>query len=193
MSHQLLQGGTIWLTGFSGAGKSTLSQAVYKKLQPMLGDYGMDGKSRKVFILDGDIIRKGLNKDLQFSKEDRAENIRRIGEVSKLITTSGQLCIVAFISPYKEDRDLVRESYKQDSIPFIECHVAASIEVCKERDVKGLYAKAIAGTIKNFTGISDPYDAPINPELRIDTGSKPIDECVDEVIESLVKHEIIQQ
>lgn len=95
------------------------------------------------------------------------------------MTASGQLCIVAFISPYQADRDLVRESHKADNIPFIECHIAASIEICTERDVKGLYAKAIAGDIKNFTGISDPYDVPPNPELTIETGTKPLNECVD--------------
>ena len=158
----------------------------------MLGDFASNGQSRKVFILDGDIVRKGLNKDLGFTKEDRAENIRRIGEVAKILTASGVLCIVAFISPYQADRDLVRESHKKDNIPFIECHVAASIEVCKGRDVKGLYAKAESGEIKNFTGISDPYDVPPNPELRIDTGTKPLSECVDETIAALHQYKILE-
>ena len=158
----------------------------------MLGDFASNGQSRKVFILDGDIVRKGLNKDLGFTKEDRAENIRRIGEVAKILTASGVLCIVAFISPYQVDRDLVRESHKRDNVPFIECHVAASLDVCKQRDVKGLYAKAISGAIQNFTGISDPYDDPPNPELRIDTGVRPLDECVDEAIQALHQYAILQ-
>ena len=130
---------------------------------------------KKVFILDGDIIRTGLNKDLGFSADDRAENIRRISEVAKLFAHSGQICFVAFISPYAKDRDFARRIHGEANLPFIECHIAASLEVCEQRDVKGLYAKARAGIIKNFTGVSDPYEAPSNPELHVDTGKHDLD------------------
>ena len=185
-THDLNQGCTIWFTGLSGAGKSTLSGALKRKLDIDLGD------NKKVFILDGDIIRTGLNKDLGFSAEDRAENIRRISEVAKLFALAGQICFVAFISPYEKDRDFARTIHKEAGIPFVECHIAASLEVCEQRDVKGLYAKARAGIIKNFTGISDPYEAPSKPELKIETGSKTIDECIAEVKEYLKGRQIIE-
>ena len=171
-THSLATGGTVWFTGLSGAGKSTLSTALKAKLDTVLAD------DKKVFILDGDIIRTGLNKDLGFSAEDRAENIRRISEVAKLFALSGQICFVAFISPYAKDRDFARRIHAEVGMPFIECHIAASLEVCEERDVKGLYAKARAGIIKNFTGISDPYEPPANPELHVDTGKYSLEECI---------------
>jgi adenylyl-sulfate kinase len=118
------------------------------------------GDSHKVFILDGDVIRTGLNKDLGFTAEARAENIRRISEVSKLFALSGQICFVAFISPYSKDRDFAKEIHNKNGIPFYECYISAPLEVCETRDVKGLYKKARAGEIKNFTGVSDPYEAP---------------------------------
>lgn len=124
-----------------------------------------------MFILDGDVIRTGLNNDLGFSAEARKENIRRIAEVAKLFAMSGQICFVAFISPYAADREFARKIHKDKGLPFIECHIAASLEVCEGRDVKGLYKKARDGIIKNFTGISDPYEAPEAPELRIETGT----------------------
>ena len=126
-------GATYWFTGLSGAGKSTLSEAVKKQLDKMVGD------SRKVFILDGDVIRTGLNKDLGFSPEARAENIRRISEVSKLFCLSGQIVFVAFISPYSADRDFARSVHEASGLKFYECHISASLEVCEGRDVKGLY------------------------------------------------------
>lgn len=160
----LAKGATFWFTGLSGAGKSTLSNALKDKLDTLLGD------SSKVFILDGDVIRKGLNKDLGFSAEDRAENIRRISEVSKLFALSGQICFVAFISPYSKDRNFAKDIHNENGIPFYECYINASLETCESRDVKGLYKKARAGEIKNFTGISDPYEAPEHPDLDIKTG-----------------------
>lgn len=169
--YSLGKGATFWFTGLSGAGKSTLSTALKEKIDGMLKD------NEKVFILDGDVIRAGLNKDLGFSAEDRAENIRRISEVAKLFAMSGQICFVAFISPYAKDRELARQMHKDKGLPFMECHIAASLEVCEKRDVKGLYAKARAGTIKNFTGVSDPYEAPEKPELKIETGEKSLDAC----------------
>jgi adenylyl-sulfate kinase len=167
--YSLNKGATFWFTGLSGAGKSTLSGALKQRLDTMLGD------TKKVFILDGDVIRTGLNKDLGFSAEDRAENIRRISEVSKLFAMSGQICFVAFISPYSKDRDFGKNIHRQSDIPFYECFINSSLDVCESRDVKGLYKKARAGEIKNFTGISDPYEAPENPDLNIRTDTLSLD------------------
>jgi adenylyl-sulfate kinase len=129
----------------------------------------MLGDSQKVFILDGDVIRRGLNKDLGFTAEDRAENIRRISEVSKLFALSGQICFVAFISPYAKDRDFGKAIHREAGLPFYECFINAPLDVCESRDVKGLYKKARAGELKNFTGISDPYEAPEHPDLDVRT------------------------
>lgn len=166
---ELLKGSTFWFTGLSGAGKSTLANAVKAKLDTMLED------KNKVFILDGDIIRQGLNKGLGFSEEDRAENIRRISEVSKLFALSGQIVFVAFISPYSNARDLAKTIHNDSHIPFYECYISATLEACETRDVKGLYKKARAGEIKNFTGISDPYEAPKTPDLDIKTHELTLD------------------
>lgn len=167
--YTIEKGATFWFTGFSGAGKSTLSNAIKAKLDVLLGD------SNKCFILDGDIIRKGLNKDLGFSAEDRAENIRRISEVSKLFSMSGQICFVAFISPYSKDRNFAREIHRDNNIPFYESFINVPIDVCIQRDVKGLYKQALEGKIKNFTGISDPYEAPEHPEMDIKTNEMTLD------------------
>jgi adenylyl-sulfate kinase len=164
-------GATYWFTGLSGAGKSTLSGALKTQIDALVGD------NRKVFILDGDVIRQGLNKDLGFSAEDRAENIRRISEVSKLFALAGQICFVAFISPYAKDRDFARSVHAAAGLKFYECHISATLEVCEARDVKGLYKKARDGIIKNFTGISDPYEAPTNPELNVNTGELTLEQA----------------
>ena len=169
MGHK---GCILWFTGLSACGKSTIANAVDSKLH----DAGAHS-----FVLDGDNIRMGLNKNLGFSAEDRAENIRRIGEVAKLFSDAGIITSTAFISPYLADRDKVRALMGQGG--FIEIHVNASVETCETRDPKGLYKKARAGEIKNFTGISDPYEAPVNPELVLDSNSKGIDELSNEVIE----------
>ena len=174
-SYSLERGATFWFTGLSGAGKSTLSRALKAQMADLVGD-------RKLFILDGDLIRLGLNKDLGFTQSERAENIRRIAEVAKLFAMSGQICVVAFISPYARDRDAARRLHAADGLPFFECHLAASLEVCEARDVKGLYAKARAGVIKNFTGVSDPYEAPKKPELRLETGTNSVDACTSELV-----------
>lgn len=187
LKYNLNRGGTFWFTGLSGAGKSTLSQYLKKMLDGMLGD------EKKVFILDGDVIRTGLNKDLGFTAEARAENIRRISEVAKLFNLAGQICFVAFISPYSKDRDYAKAIHEQAGLDFYECHIAASLEVCERRDVKGLYAKARQGIIKNFTGISDPYEAPENPELRIDTGEYTLDECANQVINKLTDKKLLER
>ena len=137
------------------------------------------------------MIRTGLNKDLGFSQEDRAENIRRISEVSKLFAMSGQIVFVAFISPYSADRDFAKKIHEEKGIPFYECHISASLEVCEKRDVKGLYAKARAGIIKNFTGISDPYEAPEHPTLNINTGEDTLDQCVQQVLDRMTTDDIL--
>ncbi len=171
MGHK---GCILWFTGLSACGKSTIANAVDSKLH----DAGVHS-----FVLDGDNIRMGLNKNLGFSAEDRAENIRRIGEVAKLFADAGIITATAFISPYLADRDKVRALMGQGG--FIEIHVNATVETCEARDPKGLYKKARAGEIKNFTGISDPYEAPVNPELVLDSNSKGIDELSNEVIAHL--------
>lgn len=152
------KGCTIWMTGLSGSGKSTLAVA----LEKVLLDRGV-----RSFVLDGDNVRHGLNKDLGFSPEDRNENIRRIGEVAKLFTEAGLINVTAFISPYRADRDQVRKIMAQGD--FIEVFVNCPVSVCEQRDPKGLYKKARAGQIPEFTGISAPYEEPNNPELTIDT------------------------
>jgi len=164
----------LWYTGLSGAGKSTLANKVEEKLFE---------RGIHTYVLDGDNIRHGLNKGLGFSTEDRKENIRRIGEVSKLFVDAGAFVSTAFISPYREDRDMVRQLVNDGE--FIEIFVNAPLDVCEERDPKGLYKKARAGEIRNFTGIDDPYEAPENAELTIYTGEKSLEECALEVINYL--------
>jgi adenylyl-sulfate kinase len=151
----------------------------------------MLGDKNKCFILDGDIIRTGLNKGLGFSAEDRAENIRRISEVSKLFAIAGQICIVAFISPYAEARDFGKKIHRDANLPFFECYINSSLEVCEARDVKGLYKKARAGIIPNFTGVSDPYEAPVAPELEVRTDQLSIDQSIELVINRMLKEGII--
>ncbi len=163
----------IWLTGLSACGKSTIAVALEQVLIQ---------RGRLAYVLDGDNIRHGLNKNLGFSPEDRTENIRRIGEVSKLFVDAGLLVITSFISPYRDDRDMVRGLVKEGE--FIEIFVDAPVEVCAERDPKGLYKKAMAGEIKGFTGVSPdaPYEAPVNPELHLKTNEKSVEECVEEIL-----------
>ncbi len=172
----------LWFTGLSGAGKSTLANAV----NSALFEQGL-----ACYVLDGDNVRHGLCKDLGFSDADREENIRRIGEVAKLFVDAGVVALTAFVSPFKADRDKVRALV--DPGDFIEIFCAADLGVCEERDTKGLYAKARAGEIKEFTGISSPYEAPDNPELRIDTGSQDLDACVAQVLAYLEAQGIIPQ
>ncbi|MBA4030847.1 MAG: adenylyl-sulfate kinase [Planctomyces sp.] len=165
------KGAVLWFTGLSACGKSTIANEV---------DYLLNKKGFHTIVLDGDNIRMGLNKNLGFSAEDRAENIRRIGEVSKLFATSGTIVGTAFISPYKADRDKVRAILAPGE--FIEIYVNASLETCEKRDPKGLYKKARAGELKNFTGIDDPYEAPEKPELVLDSDNKGIAELAQEVV-----------
>ncbi|CAH1793731.1 unnamed protein product [Owenia fusiformis] len=176
------RGCTVWFTGLSGAGKTTISFA----LEEYLVAQGIP-----TYSLDGDNIRTGLNKNLGFSKEDREENIRRIAEVSKLFADGGIVCLTSFISPYEKDRELARKLHEETGLPFFECYVNTPIEVCEERDVKGLYKKARAGQIKGFTGIDNPYEPPSKPELNIKAGASSIDECVQEVVKMLQEEGIV--
>lgn len=164
------KGVTLWFTGLSGSGKSTVSVA----LENALFEHG-----KLAYRLDGDNIRLGINKNLGFSAEDRTENIRRIGEVAKLMNDAGVITMTAFISPYREDRDEAR-AISGDS--FVEVYVKAALEVCEERDPKGLYKKARAGEIPEFTGISAPYEEPENAEIVVDTGEQNIEECTEAVL-----------
>ncbi|NRA57405.1 MAG: adenylyl-sulfate kinase [Phycisphaerales bacterium] len=169
-------GATVWFTGLSGSGKSTIASAVEQVLV---------NKGVNAYRLDGDNVRHGLNKNLGFSAEDRAENIRRIGEVAKLFADAGVLSLTSFISPYKSDRDLCRTMHDESGLTFIEVFVDTPLEECEKRDPKGLYKKARAGEIKGFTGIDDPYEAPEKAELILKTEGRSIDECVQEVLSFL--------
>ncbi len=176
------KGATIWMTGLSGSGKSTIAVA----LEQVLAQRGF-----KAYRLDGDNVRHGLNKNLGFSAEDRAENIRRIGEVSKLFADAGIIALNSFISPYVADRDLVRSLHGESELPFLEVYVDAPLEVAEERDPKGLYKKARAGEIKGFTGIDDPYEAPASPELHLRTDQHDVAGCVAKCLELLEAKGII--
>ncbi|MBO9432304.1 sulfate adenylyltransferase subunit CysN [Sulfitobacter sp. R18_1] len=173
MKHQ--KPAVLWLTGLSGSGKSTIANVIEKKLARM---------NRHTFLLDGDNVRHGLNKDLGFTETDRVENIRRVGEVAKLMTDAGLIVVTAFISPYRSERDMVRNMMQPGE--FIEVFVDTPLNVAESRDVKGLYAKARAGELKNFTGIDAPYEAPQAPELRIDTTALSAEEAADLIIERLI-------
>ena len=164
----------VWFTGLSGSGKSTLSHSVEEKLHNL---------GCRTFVLDGDNVRHGLSSNLSFNNDDRKENVRRIGEVAKLMMDAGVITMTAFISPFREDRDLVRKLLPQDD--FIEIYCKASLETCESRDVKGLYKRARAGEIKNYTGIDSPYEAPNNPELIVDTEHESLEESVSKVIDFL--------
>ena len=158
-------GCTIWFTGLSGSGKSTIAYTL---------EHALVQRGHLAYVLDGDNIRHGLNKNLGFSAADREENIRRIGEVAKLFADCGVVTMTSFISPYRKDRDAVRALHAEVGLPFVEIHVATPIATCEQRDPKGLYKKARAGELKGFTGVDDPYEAPGSPELTLDaTGTTP--------------------
>lgn len=166
----------LWFTGLSGSGKSTVANAVDSKLLSL---------GKHSYLLDGDNVRHGLNKDLGFSDDDRVENIRRIGEVAKLFVDSGAIVLTAFISPFIEERKQVRELMQEGE--FLEVFVDTPLEVCESRDPKGLYKKARAGEIKNFTGIDSAYEVPLSAELHLQTQNKSIEECAEFVVEQLAK------
>lgn len=170
----------LWFTGLSGAGKSTLAHAV----EGALYKYGAH-----TFVFDGDNVRHGLCGDLGFGEQDRVENIRRVGEMSKLFIEAGVIALTAFISPFRADRDRVRALVAPEDFIEVFCH--CPLQVCEQRDVKGLYAKARQGLIKDFTGISSPYEPPVNPELELDTGSQPLEECVTEILNLLKQRKIV--
>jgi len=174
------KGCTVWLTGLSGSGKSTIAVDLEKRLCE---------RGIRSYILDGDNIRHGLNKNLGFSPEDRTENIRRIGEVAKLFTDAGTVTLTAFISPYRADRDQVRALMKTGD--FVEVYVDCPVEVCEQRDVKGLYKKARAGEIKEFTGISAPYEAPNEPELTIRTSQQSVEQSALQILAYLEQRGIV--
>lgn len=175
------KGVCLWFTGLSGSGKSTLAAAVEKELFK---------RGHLCYILDGDNVRHGLNGDLGFSDEDRTENIRRIGEVSKLFVDAGVITLTAFISPFKADRRTVRE--KLEPGQFIEVYVECPLDICEQRDVKGLYKKARNNEISAFTGISSPYEAPETPEIRVKTGEQDIERSAKVIIDYLVENHIIE-
>jgi adenylylsulfate kinase len=175
-------GATLWFTGLSGSGKSTIAVALEQALYQ---------RGVLVYRLDGDNIRLGINKNLGFSAEDRAENIRRVGEVSKLFVDGGVIVLSSFISPYLVDRQIVRELHEADNMPFIEVFVDCSLEAAEERDPKGLYKKARAGEIKNFTGIDDPYEAPEAPEVHLHADQQSLEEEVEHLLDLLEKQGLI--
>jgi adenylylsulfate kinase len=171
----------LWFTGLSGAGKSTIAYRVEEELYK---------RGIRTYVLDGDNIRIGLNKDLGFSKKDREENIRRVGEVAKLFVDAGIVVLTAFISPYKKDRHFVRNLVGEKE--FIEVYVKCPIEICEKRDPKGLYKKAKDGIIKQFTGVDDQYEEPENPEIVLETDKMSIDECVKKILDYLDENELLK-
>ena len=184
--HRLLghRGATIWFTGLSGSGKSTVAVA----LESALHERGV-----LAYRLDGDNVRLGINKNLGFSARDRAENIRRIGEIAKLFADSGVLALSSFISPYSADRDRVRELHEQAEIDFIEVYVDCTLEAAEARDPKGLYKKARAGEIRNFTGIDDPYEAPPEPEIHLHSDRQSLNDEVAQIMAELLRRDVIGQ
>ena len=170
------RGATIWFTGLSGSGKSTVAVALEKVLNE---------RGKLAYRLDGDNIRLGINKNLGFTAEDRKENIRRIGEVAKLFVDAGVIVLSSFISPYREDRDVVRQLHDAGGMDFIEVHVDCALSEAEKRDPKGLYKKARAGQIKNFTGIDDPYEAPLKPEIVLKTDQMTLQDEVTALLKLL--------
>lgn len=164
----------IWFTGLSGAGKSTIANSLEKCLY---------AQGRHTYLLDGDNVRHGLNRDLGFSEEDRVENIRRVAEVAKLMVDAGLIVLVSFISPFAADRRMARGLFEPSE--FMEVFVDAPLSTCEQRDAKGLYAKARRGDLKNFTGIDSPYEPPVTPELRLDTSLYSPDQCVEQLVRLL--------
>ncbi len=172
----------LWYTGLSAAGKSTLANSLDRRLHMM---------GVRSYVLDGDNIRHGLNKDLGFGAEDRKENIRRIGEVARLFVDAGLIVMTAFISPYTEDRDSVRKLFKENE--FIEIFVKCPLQECERRDPKGIYKKARNGEVKEFTGISAPYEEPANPEIVLETDKNTLERCVEEVMDYLIRNKYFGQ
>lgn len=166
-------GATIWLTGLSGSGKTTIATALVRVL---------DERGHHPFVLDGDDLREGLNADLGFSPEDRAENVRRVGEVALLLARNGIVALAPLISPYRADRRRIRERHALAGVAFLEVHVATGLEECERRDVKGHYARARRGELAAFTGVSDPYEPPEHAEVVLDTAGRAVSDCATEVV-----------
>ncbi|HEU0196438.1 MAG TPA: adenylyl-sulfate kinase [Nevskiaceae bacterium] len=177
------QGATLWFTGLSGSGKSTVACAV---------ELALLKRGHLAYRLDGDNVRIGLNQNLGFSAEDRAENIRRVGEASKLFADAGVIALSSFISPYREDRRIARATHERDGMAFIEIFVDCPLAVAESRDPKGLYKKARSGQIKHFTGIDDPYEAPEKPEIHLQTARTPLEQEVAQVLTALEQRGIIE-
>lgn len=176
------RGVIVWFTGLSGAGKSTIAHAAEEALHR---------RGCRTFVFDGDNVRHGLCSDLGFSIEDRHENIRRIGEMSKLFIEAGVIALTAFISPFRADRERVRRLVATRD--FLEIYVKCALDICESRDEKGLYRRARAGEIKEFTGISSPYEEPTHPDLTLDTASQPVDQCVEAVVDLLVSRGLVRE
>ena len=168
------EGLTVWLTGLSGSGKSTIAYAVEERLV---------AEGRAAYVLDGDNLRHGINSDLGFSKEDRAENIRRVGEIARLFADAGLVVLVPVISPYRADRDEVRRKHNEIGLRFLEVFVDTPLDVCEQRDPKGLYARARAGEITGMTGIDDPYEAPVTPDVTVDGAETSVTAAAEMVLE----------
>ncbi|HEB99031.1 MAG TPA: adenylyl-sulfate kinase [Thiotrichales bacterium] len=181
-SLQRHRAAVLWFTGLSGSGKSTLAHALEERLYQ---------SGCRTFVFDGDNVRHGLCSDLGFSDEDRRENIRRIGEMTKLFVEAGVIALTAFISPFRDDRNRIRQLFNDGD--FIEVYCRCSLDVCEQRDVKGLYKRARKGEIPHFTGISSPYEEPVKPELVIDTDQQSLEESVDILFEYLLKRGIVPQ
>jgi adenylylsulfate kinase len=177
------KGCTIWFTGLSGSGKSTIAYTL---------EHALVQRGHLAYVLDGDNIRHGLNKNLGFSAADREENIRRIGEVAKLFADAGVITMTSFISPYRKDRDAVRALHEAGQVPFLEIHANTPIETCEQRDPKGLYKKARAGQLKNFTGIDDPYEAPLKAELTLDATNTSPQQATVLILEYLEKQGLVR-
>ena len=177
------KGATTWFTGLSGSGKSTVAFTV---------EHALVERGHLAYVLDGDNIRHGLNKNLGFSPEDREENIRRLGEVAKLFADAGALTFTSFISPYRKDRDQARKIHEEAGLPFIEVFVSAPLEICEQRDPKGLYQKAREGKIPEFTGISAPYEEPLKPEIVLDVAKLSPQEAAAEVINYLIDRGLVR-
>jgi adenylyl-sulfate kinase len=172
------KGFTLWFTGMSGAGKSTLSAPVAERLR---------GLGHRVEVLDGDVVRTHLSKGLSFSKEDRDINVRRIGFVSNLLSRNGVIAVTAAISPYRQVRDEVRQMITSDGAGFVEVFVSCPIEVLAQRDVKGLYKKALSGELKSFTGIDDPYEPPLAPEVVVDSSVEKVEDSIERIIQRITE------
>ena len=178
------RGGTVWFTGLSAAGKSTIASALERELVR---------RGVHAFRLDGDNVRHGLNRNLGFSREDRDENIRRIGEVARLFAESGCIAITAFISPYRADRRRARRIHEQAGLEFFEVFVNTPLEVCEQRDPKGMYRRARAGEITDFTGVDDPYEPPEEPKLMLNTAELTVEQCVERCIDMLAEAGMIRR